>query len=156
MSAVWHCVLKTVVCFKKKKESQLGIKHRCVTLPWNLCNCCSMLEGPLYHIEWTVVLSKECECTETALQCLWSTNVAKLPAAVGSACVFCACPVTETVWPLRRLPTSNCCPEVLFLLPNPIKMCLLKEQMCLFSLKIKKIFLKSWWGTVIVNSVSFP
>lgn len=62
------------------------------------------------------------------LQCCWSNIVLKLPAAVGSACLPYACPVTETVRPLRRLPTSYCCPEVQILLLNKIKMCLLKQK----------------------------
>lgn len=60
-----------------------------------------------------VVLSKECECTETVLQCLWSTNVLKMPATVGSACLPCVRPVTVTVDPLGDCPhhtvVLRCC-----------------------------------------------
>lgn len=122
-------VLSKKVRFKKKKKT--GKLQE--TFPQNLCNSYfiddELLPSKLCCIKWTVVLSKECECTETVLQCCWSTNVLKLPATVGSACLPCAYPVTETVQPLRRLPISYCCPEVLFLLPNQIKMCLLKKKM---------------------------
>lgn len=52
----------------------------------------------------------------------------KSPATVGSACLSCACRVTELIQALGGCPLFNSCPKVLFFATKPNKMCLLKEN----------------------------